>query len=107
MLQEAMARVDTIRGGHYVSLQIEDGQTELHAIHDALYGGVLAAHRRADVPFVPHLTVAASSERSECETVASELNARSRVVRGRIESVAVIQIREPTVLTVATIPLGT
>jgi 2'-5' RNA ligase len=105
VLRHAVALPDAIRGGHYVSLPVSDGQAELSVLHDVLYGGILAAHR-GDVPFAPHLTLAAHPKREACERIANELNGGARVVRAGIDGVEVIEVREAAVLTVATIPLG-
>jgi hypothetical protein len=54
VLRHAVALPNAIRGGHYVSLPVSDGHAELCALHDMLYGGILAAHR-GDIPFAsPH-----------------------------------------------------
>jgi 2'-5' RNA ligase len=106
VLRRAAAFPDPIGNGAHVFLLVEEGHRELLAAHDAVYDGVLAAHRRRDIPFVPHLTVGAHSRLGECERMADQLNAERRVVPARIDSVAVIEVDESTARTIAEIPLG-
>ena len=106
VLGRAAVSPDEIAGGHYVSLRAEEGQSELIALHTALYDGALAAHRRHDIPFVPHLTVGAHEQRGECERIADQINAERRRVRARINSLDVVDVSAAIVRTVTEIPLG-
>lgn len=106
VLRHAVAFPDPIGGGCYVFLLAKEGQPELLAVHNALYDGILAAHRRRDLPFVPHVTVGAHPQLSECERIADQLNKERRIVRARIASVDVIEVDESMARTIAEIPLG-
>ena len=106
VLRRAAAFPDAFGSGYYVFLLAEKGHPELLAVHDTLYEGVLAAHRRRDIPFVPHVTVGAHPQLGDCERIASQLNEEHRIVRARINSVDVIEVGESMVRTVAEIPLG-
>jgi hypothetical protein len=78
----------------------------LLGLHDALYGGILAAHGRRDIPFVPHITVGAHPRRGQCERIANQVNEQRRIVLARIHSVAIIEVSESMARTIAAIPLG-
>lgn len=106
VLRRAAAFPDANGSGHYVFLLAEEGQADLLALHDTLYDGVLVAHPRRDVPFVPHVTVGAHPQRGECERIANELNEGRRTLQARIDSVEVLEVGESLVRTVAEIPLG-
>lgn len=106
VLRRAGAFPDANGIGYHVCLLAEEGHPELVAVHDALYDGVLAAHRRRDIPFVPHVTVGAHRQRGECERIANLLNEERRIVRVRIDSVDVIAVDASMVRTVAEVPLG-
>ena len=106
VLRRAVAFPDPIGDGFYVFLLTEEGQPELLAVHDALYDGILAPHRRRDIPFVSHITVGAHPQLSECERIANQVNEEHRLVRARIESVDVIEVDESMTRTIAEIPLG-
>ena len=106
VLRRATTCPDAIEGGYYVALPAEEGHAALLAVHDALYDGVLAAHRRRDIPFEPHVTVGAHPDLHECERIAKRMNEERRIVRARIDSVDVIDVGESMVRTVVEIPLG-
>ena len=83
----------------------ETGYAQLLGLHELLYDGVLASHRRRDIPFVPHVTVAACSQPGQCERIADQLNEESRVVNASVHSVDVIEVGGSAVRTVAEIQL--
>ena len=41
----------------YLFLMVEEGKADIISLHDEIYTGVLAAYRKADLPYVPHLTL--------------------------------------------------
>ena len=106
VLRRTAVAADAMAGGHSISLLVEEGREELIALHDALYGGALAAHRRRDVPFVPHVTVGAHRDAGECERLAVHLDAERRCVHARIATVDVVDVGAAVVRTVAALPLG-
>lgn len=57
----------------HVFLVPDQGRTEVEALHDELYSGPLAAQFRADIPFIPHVTVAAREHHYEAEDLARDL----------------------------------
>jgi 2'-5' RNA ligase len=93
---EAVRDVMSGAGGH-VFLLPEEGGDRIAELHSQLYSGVLRPHRRADIPFVPHITVGASSDFERCRNLAEALNANQRMVRGTLDGVALVSI--------ATIPM--
>jgi hypothetical protein len=95
VLRRAAAVPDVIGGGCYIFLLAEEG-----------HAGALAAHRRRDIPFVPHVTVGAHPQTGECERIANQLNEERRIVRARINSVDASEMGESMVRTVAEIKLG-
>ena len=105
VLRRAAAYSDAIGSGCYVFLLAEEGHRELLQLHDTLYEGTPTAHRRFDIPFVPHVTVGAHPQMSECERIVNHLNEESRIIRAWINGVDVIEIDESTIRTVAEIPL--
>ena len=106
VLRRAAVCPDPIAGGYYVSLLPENGYPELLALHDALYDGVLAIHRRRDIAFTPHVTLGRHDQVSQCERIANQLNEERRSVRARVNSVDVVEVTDSAVRTVAKISLG-
>ena len=97
VLRRAAALPDAAGTGCHVLLPAEEGRSELAAIHEKLYEGALAAHRRRDIPFMPHITLGAHPELVEGERIARELNGEGRMVKGRIDRVDLIEVGESTV----------
>jgi len=105
VLRRAVTVPDMIGSGHSVFLLPETGYTQLISLHELLYDGVLASHRRRDIPFVPHVTVAACSQPGQCEKIADQLNEERRAVNASIHSVDVIEVGGSAARTMAEIQL--
>jgi 2'-5' RNA ligase len=97
---------DAFGNGSHVFLVPDEGATEIATLHDCLYAGVLRPHLRSDIAFVPHMTIGAAPDSSGAERAADELDVPARVVRGRIEQLALVDVSLPIVQTLATYPLG-
>lgn len=106
-LRRAEAVRDVVRdsGGH-VFLVPHEGSAEIAALHDRLYDGVLKPHVRSDLPFVPHITVAAYSRYERCEALAVELNAAPLLICGTIDGIEVVETAMGEVRCLLRIPLG-
>ena len=61
----------------HVFLTPDQGDSEIRALHDALYVGELSSSLRADISYVPHVTVASFAEHSAAEKLCDAI--------GRIE----------------------
>jgi len=57
----------------HVFLVPDQGRAEIEALHDALYAGPLASQLRADIPFIPHVTVGARAHHDEAEDLVRDL----------------------------------
>lgn len=57
----------------HVFLVPDQGRAEIEDLHDRLYSGPLAGQLRPDIPFIPHVTVAAREHHDEAEDLAREL----------------------------------
>ena len=106
VLRRAVRFSDGGSSSSHVFLLLEEGRGELVALHDRLYDGVLQSHLRPEVPFVPHMTVAAHPTQAECERIAEDLNREQRVVPGIVDGLDVIEVDESMVRTLAKLPLG-
>jgi 2'-5' RNA ligase len=96
-MPRAEAVADPIGGGAHVFLVPDEGREELTALHDRLYQGVLAPLLRREVPFVPHITIAAHTQLEACQGLARELNRAHPVVRGSIRELQLIEVGDGSV----------
>jgi 2'-5' RNA ligase len=102
----AQAVPDAHAGGAHVFLVIDEGRDAIAALHDAFYAGLLAPHRRPDIPFIPHITVAAHADLAWCRDFADNLNRTLPRLRATIDALDVIAIGISHVETVARLTLG-
>jgi len=69
---------------HWLFLLVSEGREEAIALHDALYGGILAPHLREDLPYEPHVGLGFFAEHEDAHDL---LEVRSRRWdRARFES---------------------
>lgn len=90
----------------YVFLVPEEGAAELVTLHDRLYAGSLASHLRADPHFIPHITAAVASDRSEAEELARDLGDGFRTIRGSVDRVDLLELKPTGVRSIGTWTLG-
>ena len=57
----------------HVFLVPDQGRAEIEDLHDRLHTGPLEGQMRRDIPFIPHVTVAAREHHDEAEDLAREL----------------------------------
>jgi 2'-5' RNA ligase len=104
-IRRAKALGDVVGGGGHVFLVPDEGRGEIATLHDQLYQGVLRPHLRTDIPFTPHMTVAAGSDLEWCEDLAQELSV-DRTVQGILRSIELVNVEKPRVDSIATFVLG-
>ncbi len=72
-LSSFVAVPDALGGRSHVFAVPDQGRAEIEDLHDRLYAGPLAGGLRADIPFIPHVTVAARDHHDEAEDLVREL----------------------------------
>jgi len=81
--------VRDVRGDRsHVFLVPDQGRAEIEDLHDRLYAGPLAGTLAPDIPFIPHVTVAARDHHDEAEDLARELGQVG--VRARLPTLELI-----------------
>ncbi len=92
----AIRRTEAVRdaggSGARVFLVPDEGRAEIAALHDRLYAGALSVHLRADIPFVPHITIGAAPDQPSGERLAEAFSFGARVVRGTIATLDVVDV---------------
>ena len=73
----------------YVFLVPDTGYAAISLLHDRLYTGPLASHLRLDLPYVPHITVAALGSGSEAKSLCDELNKNGVLIEGNLRALTV------------------
>jgi hypothetical protein len=89
-----------------VFLVPDEGFDGIAALHTALYSGGFAPTRLPDVLFIPHITVGAKPDFATCDTIARNLSPLERQVRGRLETLDLIEVHAGRVQTLQRWRLG-
>ena len=91
-LRTALPVKDPLGPFTHVYLVPEEGFSAIVRLHDALYSGPLSSALRLDVPYIPHLTVAAFADAARAKDLADRLNGAALDVAGRITGVSVLRL---------------
>lgn len=103
-------RTEVIRDAHgnrsYVFLVPDEGSVEITTLHNNLYAGALHPYQRLDIPFLPHMTIGATPDVRSARRLAEELNVRSRIIRGTIDKIELVEVGTSVVKSLVAYPLG-
>jgi 2'-5' RNA ligase len=105
-IRRARATGDVAGGRGQVFLVPDEGRHEISALHDQLYQGALRPHLRADIPFTPHMTVAAGADLAACAGLVQELGLDHRIVEGILRRIELVNLETPRVDSIATFVLS-
>ena len=97
---------DALGNWSHIFLVPDEGGDQITTLHDRLYGGALRSHLRSDIPFVAHMTVGAAPDSPSAERLADELNVRSRILRGTVGNMELVDVGTAVVQSIATYALG-
>jgi 2'-5' RNA ligase len=101
-LNRAMAVRDSFAPRSHVFLLPRQGDPEIRRLHASLYGGELAP-LRTDIPFHPHVTVAAFDNHSQAEDMSHAIGAID--IGGRLQSMALMSVEDGVIRREGVFPL--
>ena len=87
-----MPEVAGARMTSHIFLVPDSGLSEIVRLHDRLYAGRLRPQLRLDLPFIPHLTVAAGLDLGVAKTLVDEINTPGPDLRCEVDHLAVMSI---------------
>jgi 2'-5' RNA ligase len=105
-LRRAATVLDSVSDATHVFLIPEKGNAELVELHDALYTGMLARFLRSDLPYIPHITVAAKAIPDRAGRLAEMINARGVSIPGLISSLSLVERNDEGLKTIHSFPLS-
>ena len=82
--------VDYFNSTGYAFLVVDEGNSNLHSLHDLLYSGALSAHQRLDLPYIPHITLGKCKSLQDAKTLCKSLNEEKIFISGEIASLSVV-----------------
>ncbi len=105
VLRCAIVVKDSFSPNYQVFLLPDEGLSALVKLHDRLHTAVLEPSLRLDIPYIPHITIAASPDAQKMKQLANELNQQSFCIGGKIEEIAVVQFHDEQLCSTAVFPL--
>jgi 2'-5' RNA ligase len=85
----------------------DEGFSNVVRLHDRLYTGPLTDQLRLDLPYIPHVGIANTSQPAACKAIVDQLNAENFEIRCRVETLDVIEYDGDSVWTIKQVPLPT
>ncbi|MDQ0464498.1 2'-5' RNA ligase [Caulobacter ginsengisoli] len=104
-LRSALVVPEQLVGRFHVFLIPDEGFGAILKLHDALHAGAIKAALRKDSPYLPHITVATTSDYNTARNLAISLNHGDIDIRGHIEALQVEHRIGEVIKLVAEIPL--
>jgi 2'-5' RNA ligase len=102
-LSRAQGVRDSLAPRSHVFLVPDVGDAEIRALHSMLYAGDLASSLRADIPYQPHVTVAAFETQSAAEGLARDLGEFQ--IEGRLQALALVSVGKAEIRREGVFPL--
>jgi 2'-5' RNA ligase len=97
---------DALGNGNHIFMVPDEGRAQIATLRDRLYAGRLQTHLRSDIPFVPHMTVGAARDSQSAEALAGQLDVSSRIVRGELRNIELVDVGTRLVRSIKTYVLG-
>jgi len=101
----AVHKKDPFENFYHVYLIPDKGYSNLSKIYNRLYSGKLSPELQLDVDFVPHIGVGNNADRMKCKELADKLNKDYLCIRGKVNSIDLVQVENNTVTPIERIKL--
>jgi hypothetical protein len=90
-LTTAKGLKDDFSDFYHVFLLPSIGNDQISQLHDRLYSGDLRSELRLDLPYISHLGIGSSEDKSEMDNLAEELNRKNLSIKGKIEELTIAE----------------
>lgn len=104
-LQKALFHKDALSSYSYEFLVPEPGYEAIVRLHDQLYAGALQPHLRADIGYIPHITIGNNPDELKCRRAVERLNEAGVSVAGCITQLTIVWFADGVVTRIKEIPL--
>ena len=105
-LRSALVVPEPVVRRFHVFLIPDEGFGAILKLHDALHAGLAEGALRQDSPYLPHITVATTTDHAKARALAFALNHRDIDVQGHIEALQVERREGEVIKLAAQIPLA-
>ena len=99
-ITRAIAHWDVSTSRGHVFLVPSLGGEAIDALHQRLYHGALRSHRRPEIPYIPHVTIAQKTSRAGCVELSDALSRTCRRIDAAIAQVHVVSVTTDAVTSV-------
>lgn len=106
VLRCALVVKDALNEQTHTFLVPDEGFSDIVKLHDRLYCDLLAGELRLDIPFIPHITVASSSDPQVCKRIADEINRQNPLITGSLRVIDIVHFANRRVTTLEQILLA-
>jgi hypothetical protein len=103
----AMLGADDVDDTAYVFLVPDEGNAEVSLLHDALYRGLLERYLRLEFPYIPHVTLASTTDFAQAKQLCDTLNEEGILVEGMLTSLTVGVLKDARLQPIRRFELGT
>jgi 2'-5' RNA ligase len=90
-MESAVVHKDSLSEYYYTFLLISNGREIISQMHDHIYGNKLSIHLKNEIPYLPHMTIGSSLDKSEMDSIADEWNGRPIGIQGMIDTISILQ----------------
>ncbi|HTQ16113.1 2'-5' RNA ligase family protein [Mycobacterium sp.] len=97
---------DDSRSFYHVFLVPSLGKPEITALHDLLYTDALASELRADIPYIPHISIATIAQKIVAQELVDRLNSERINIKGVIDGLTVCSYDGIRVKDITRLPLA-
>ena len=90
VLRCATVSKDSFSDDYHIFLVPDEGYSHAVKLHDRLYDGLLLPHRRFDIDYIPHISIARSGDKMKMKDLADEWNVREIAIPGKIAALEIL-----------------
>jgi hypothetical protein len=105
-LRCAVINKDSFSDNYDAFLVPDEGFGRITKLHDRLYNGKLSVHHRLDISYIPHLSIANSTDAARIKRIVDEWNKKEFAINGTISSLDIINYENRVVTTIEKIHLS-
>ena len=87
----------------YVFLIPDEGNSNVHLLHDRIYTGAYAKYHRLDLGYIPHIGIGTDSDVMKLKNQCGKLNQKGLAISGRVSEIVIAEYDGATVHDLKTI----
>ena len=104
-LRCAVINKDSFSNNYDAFLVPDEGFGRITKLHDKLYSDKFSVHHRLDISYIPHISIANSSDAKKIKNIVDEWNKDDFEIKGTIASLDVINYENRVITTIEKINL--